>query len=257
MLPAERRKIILEYVESRRSASVTELCNMLSVSEMTVRRDLRILSNEGLLQRVYGGAILRHGRSYEPPYPTRQTVNPHLKEAIGRRAAQLVRPGSSLAIDVGTTTVELARNLVGTTDLTIVTSSMRVANVLSEAPGITLILSGGIMRPQEMSMVGHVATRTYRDFRVDLAFIGVGGLDPVAGLTEFNLEDSLVKQAIIDNAGQVIVLADSSKFGATCFVSVAPIGVVDTIVTDWEAPRDLVAQLEEQGIEVITARQGD
>ena len=88
MLPAERRKIILEHVESRRSASVAELCDMLSVSEMTVRRDLRILASEGRLQRVYGGAILRHGRSYEPPYPTRQTVNPHLKEAIGRRAAK-------------------------------------------------------------------------------------------------------------------------------------------------------------------------
>lgn len=253
MLAAERRKTILEYLESHRSASVTELCDILSVSEMTVRRDLRLLADDGLLQRVHGGAVLRQGRSYEPPYVTRQAANPELKAAIGRRAARLVADGMSLSIDVGTTTVELARNLIGISDLTVVTSSLRVANVLSDAPNLRLILSGGIVRQNEMSMIGHLALRTFRNFRVDQAFIGIGGLDLSSGLTEFNLEDALVKRAIIRHAAQVIVVTDSSKLGSTCFVSVAPLDVIDVVVTDWNAPKEIVDDLEARGIEVLIA----
>lgn len=254
MIPEERRKLILEQVETNNAVSVADLCARLDVSEMTIRRDLRILSNQGLLLRVHGGAVSRRGRSYEPPYLVRVTSNVELKEAIGREAARLVQEGESLAIDVGTTTLEVAKHLVGVPNLTVVTSSLNIANVLADSPNIRLIVSGGVVRPQERSLVGHLATRTFEEFQVDKVFIGIGGIHPEAGLSEFNLEDALVKQAMIQHAEQVIVVADSTKLMRTCFALVAPLSVVDVIVTDWMASEEAVGVLRDRGIEVIIAQ---
>jgi DeoR/GlpR family transcriptional regulator of sugar metabolism len=254
MVPAERQKKILELIEKRNSISVAELCRLLDVSDMTIRRDLRILSNRGLLERVHGGALSRQGRSYEPPYHSRAMNQAIQKEIIGRCASALVHEGDSIALDVGTTTLEIAKALVKTPNLTIVTASLPIANVLSEAPNIRLILTGGIVRNQELSMIGHVAEHTYKEFHVDKAFVGVGGLHPDAGLTEYNLEDTLVKQAMIANAEQVIVVADSSKLGETCFASIGPLSIIDTLVTDASAPQEIIDRLRARDIEVIVAR---
>ncbi len=254
MVPAERRKQILELIEKRNSISVAELCQLLEVSDMTIRRDLRILSNRGLLERVHGGALSRRGRSYEPPYLSRASNQVVQKEIIGRCAAALVHEGDSIALDVGTTTLELAKALVHTPNLTIITASLPIANVLSEAPNIRLILTGGIVRHQELSMIGHIAEQTYREFHIDKAFVGIGGLHPEAGLTEYNLEDTLVKKAMIASAEQVIVVADSSKLGETCFASVGPLSIVDTLVTDANAPSEIIEQLRARDIEVIFAQ---
>lgn len=253
MLPLERRKYILDLIEERNSISIGELCHTLGVSDMTIRRDLRSLSNAGLLERVHGGALLRRGSSYEPPYAVRMAENIEKKEVIGRRAAALVKDGDSIALDIGTTTVELAKCLRGASNLTVVTASVHIANVLNEAPNLRLILAGGILRKQELSLIGHIAERTFRDFHVDKAFVGVGGLDIQDGLTEYNVEDMLVKKAMIDNADQVIVVADSSKLCKTCFASIAPLSVVDTLVTDASIPEAVRRQLQDEGIEVIVA----
>jgi DeoR/GlpR family transcriptional regulator of sugar metabolism len=254
LVPAERQKQILELIEKRNSISVVELCKLLEVSDMTVRRDLRILHNRGLLERVHGGALSRRGRSFEPPYHSRATNQVLQKEIIGLSAATLVHEGDSLALDVGTTTLELAKSLVNTPNLTILTASLPIAMVLSEVPNIRLILTGGIVRNQELSMIGHIAEQTYKEFHVDKAFIGVGGLDSEAGLTDFNLEDTLVKKAMIANAGQVIVVADSSKLGETCLASIGPLSVVDTLVTDANAPEEILDSLRSSDIEVIIAK---
>lgn len=254
MLPLERRKYILELIEKRNSISVAELSQLLRVSDMTIRRDLRNLSNDGLLERVYGGALSRRGRSYEPPYVLRTTEHIEPKEIIGRCAAGMVSEGDSVALDIGTTTLELAKELRGTSNLTVITASVHIANILSDAPNMRLILSGGILRKEELSLIGHVAEGTFQDFHVDKAFVGVGGLDIQDGLTEYNVEDMLVKRAMIANAGQVIVVADSSKLGKTCFATIAPISVVDVLVTDALIPREMADQLTAKGIEVRIAR---
>jgi DeoR/GlpR family transcriptional regulator of sugar metabolism len=173
------------------------------------------------------------------------------KLAIGRAAARLVKDGDSLALDVGTTVMDVAKSIVGIQNLTVVTASLHVANILADAPGIRLIISGGIVRGGEWSMIGHIAERTLRDFRVDKAFIGVGALDLNAGLSEYNLEDALVKRVIIEQAAQVIVTADSSKLGHTSLVSVAPLSVVDVLVTDSQASPSFLDALREKGVEVI------
>jgi DeoR/GlpR family transcriptional regulator of sugar metabolism len=253
MLPAERRKRILELVEERHAISVGELCAGLEVSEMTVRRDLRMLATEGLLQRVHGGVIAKRSRSYEPPHMLRASVNVEAKRAISEAAVRLVHEGDSLALDVGTTTLEIARKLVGIRNLTVLTASLPIANILVDAPDIRLILTGGIVRKHELSMVGHVAENTLRGFHADKAFIGIGGIHTEAGLTEYNLEDALVKRHLIGCAEQVIVVADNSKLQRTCFVSVADLSVVDTLITDCDAPHAIVAELSRKGVDVLVA----
>lgn len=253
MLPAERRKLILELVDTHNSVSVTELCERLDVSEMTIRRDLRLLSDEGLLKRVHGGAVSRRGRSYEPPYMVRAGANIEQKQAIARAAAALIEEGDSIALDVGTTTLELAKVVAKLSNITVVTSSLPIANILCESSDIRLIISGGVVRQQELSMTGHIAKRAYQNFWVDKAFLGIGGLDVNAGLTEYNLEDALVKQAIVDHAEKVIVIADSSKLGRTSFAWVASLASIYTLVTDWMAPPDLLDEIREHGVEVIVA----
>jgi DeoR/GlpR family transcriptional regulator of sugar metabolism len=253
LLPAERRKTILEVIETQNSISVIELSKLLGVSDMTVRRDLRILSNTGLLERVHGGALSRRGRSYEPPYFIREKESSRRKELIAQRAATIIREGDSVALDVGTTTLELARAMVSISNLSVITASLRIANVLIDSPNMRLFLTGGLARRQELSLVGHVAERTYQDFHVDKAFVGVGGIHPDAGLTEYNLEDAQVKKSMIACADQVIVLADSRKFGETCFAFVAPLSSVDILVTDNSASPELVAQFQSHGVEVIIA----
>ena len=251
MISAERRKKILELVEKRSSISVADMCELLDVSEMTIRRDLSMLSNQGLLQRVHGGAVSRRGRSYEPPYLMRSSKNTEAKQAIGEIAASLVMDGDSLALDNGSTVLELAKLLVGKRNLTVLTASLAVANILADAPGIRLILSGGILRQEEGSLIGHIAERTFQEFRIDKAFIGIGGISLENGLTEYNLEDTLVKRNMITNAEQIIVLTDSSKLGKTRFSYVAPLSVVDVLVTDSQASEEVLQDLRAQGIETL------
>ncbi|MEI8131849.1 MAG: DeoR/GlpR family DNA-binding transcription regulator [Leptolinea sp.] len=255
MISAERRKKILELVEKRSSISVAEMCEKLDVSEMTIRRDLSMLSNQGLLQRVHGGAVSRQGRSYEPPYLLRSSKNIEAKQAIGQMAAALVIDGDSLALDNGSTVLELARLLVGNRNLTVLTASLAVANILADAPGIRLILSGGILRKEEGSLIGHIAEKTFQEFRIDKAFIGVGGISLENGLTEYNLEDTLVKRNMIGNSEQIIVMTDSSKLGKTRFSYVAPLSVVDVLVTDSQASEELLQEFRYLGIETLLTPQ--
>lgn len=253
MVPAKRRKIIADLVEEKNSVSVGDLCNRFDVSDMTIRRDLRILHNEGVIERVHGGAVARRGRSYEPPFRMREEINPDAKKAIAREAYRLIIEGDSLALDVGTTTLMLAEELVDMPNLTVVTSSLYIANVLADAPNMRLILSGGILREGENSMVGFIAERTYSDFHVDKAFVGIAGFNVANGLTEYNLEDALVKKAMIRNSEEKIILADSTKLGRTVFTQVAPLSEIDTIITDDAAPDKVVEDLRQSGIKVIVA----
>ena len=256
-MQTDRRRKIVEIVQESGSQTVGDLVDLFDVSEMTIRRDLRDLDREGLLRRVHGGAVSSLGRSYEPPYAVRLTTNDLKKQAIGLKAAELVFDGDSIALDVGTTTLEIARALKGKRNLTIITASLPIANEivshLSLDSDARLILTGGIVRSAELSMTGNIASRTYSDFHVDKAFIGVGGLSLENGLTEYNLDDALVKQPLIQNARQRIVVADASKIGRTTFNSIAPLAMVDTLITDPDRPGDIQQSLEELNIEVIVA----
>ncbi|HEX2979167.1 MAG TPA: DeoR/GlpR family DNA-binding transcription regulator [Anaerolineaceae bacterium] len=251
MLAKERHQQIVDLLEKNSSITVTELVNRFGTSEMTIRRDLDILEKRFLLRRVHGGAVSARGSSYEPPYISRVMENSEIKQRIGKAAAGLVKSGDSISLDTGTTTYEVARHIAEMQDLTVITHSYPIASLLMENLRSRLICSGGIVRAGELSMIGDLAIRTYQEYFVDKLFLGVGGIDIKIGLTEFNLEDTLVKRAMVQNAKEVIVVADASKFNQVAFTLVAPIRVVRKIVTDTSLDPSIVTQLEKEGIEVI------
>lgn len=255
MIAAERQQKIIEMVVESGQISINKICEVFDVSEMTARRDLTTLDRQGLLRRVHGGAIRSLGRSYEPPFSTRATKHQLLKTKIGLRAAELIFDGDSIALDVGTTTLEIIPGLKNHHDLTILTSCLQIANAvvstLSIESDVRLIVAGGIMRPRELSMVGSITEHVYAELHVDKAFLGIGGISLEDGLTEFNMEDARVKQSLIKSAQEVIVVADSSKFEQTTFTSVASLEMIDCIVTDSHAPDQVVRELEKRGVEVV------
>lgn len=251
MLAKERHQKILELLEKNGSTTISELVSKFEISEMTIRRDLDILEKRYLLRRVHGGAISTRGSSYEPPYLVRSTENLEVKQRIGKKAASLIKNGDSISLDTGTTTYEVARNLNNFQDLTVITHSFPIASLLIQNLQNRLIIPGGIMRPGELSMIGDLSIRGYKEYFVDKLFLGVGGIDITVGLTEFNLEDTLVKRAMVINAKEVIVVADASKFNQVAFTVVAPITVVRKIITDSSLDPAIVAQFAKEDIEVI------
>lgn len=258
---AERQSRIVEMVMAQGAVTIADICEAFGVSDMTARRDLNELDRRGLLRRVHGGAVANFGRSYEPPFTTRATKQQEAKISIGRRAAELIYDGDSVALDVGTTTLEIVPGLVGKKNLTIVTSCLQIANrvvdLLSLEIDARLILTGGIVRPRELSLIGALAEHTYRELHVDKAFIGIGGISLEDGLTEYNFEDAQIKKMLIQSAKEKIVVADGSKFGVTTFASVAPLEAVDIVVTDASAPKDMVEEIRKSGLEVVIAGDED
>ena len=257
MNASERHNKIIEIVLETGRINIPDICKIFSVSDMTARRDLNELDRMGLLRRVHGGAIASLGRSYEPSFKTRATKNKPSKTAIGLKAAELVYDGDSIALDVGTTTLEIVPGLRGKRNLTIVTSCIQIAakivDQISLEVDARLILTGGIVRPRELSMIGSIPERVYQDLHVDKAFIGIGGVSLEDGLTEYNIEDTQIKRMLIRSAREKIVVADGGKFGVTTFASVAPLTAVDKIVTDRSAPPEVIEQIAKQGVEVILA----
>lgn len=257
MIPLERQRRIAEKVLDEGQISIAQIIDLFGVSEITARRDLNELDRQGLLRRVHGGAIASLGRSYEPHFQTRTAKNKTEKIIIGIKAAEQVFDGDSIALDVGTTTLEIVRGLIDKRNLTIVTSSIQIANeviaTLSLDTNVRLILAGGVVRARELSMVGMIAERTVRELHVDKAFIGIGGISLRDGLTEYNMEDARMKQVLIESAQEKFVVADSGKFGRTTFTTVGPITSVDAIITDGNAPMDQVEKITSMGVRVIVA----
>lgn len=254
-MPDRRRSFILKAVEEKGSVVVIELAEQLNVSMMTIRRDLGELESEGALRRVHGGAVSMRGRSFEPIYPARATFMQAEKERIGQLAATLVADGDSIALDIGTTTLEVARGLLTRRNLTVVTPSLHIANLFLNQPEVRVVVSGGIARPVEGSLSGELARHAFKHLFVDRLFLGVGCLDATHGLTEYNWDDALIKQAMIASAREVVVVADSSKFGKVAFAQVAGFDQVHKMVTDRLPPPAIVEKLESAGVTLLIADQ--
>ena len=247
----QRKALILDQIASGDLVGVAEIAETLGVSEMTIRRDLTDLEKAGHLKRVHGGAVSSHGRSYEPPLTLRQSQGADAKRRIAEAAVELVEEGDSIAIDVGSTAHEVARCLVGRRGLTVVTASIRVVTTLMDNKDIRLIVTGGILRHGEQSLVGDLPQEAFKGLFVDKLFLAVGGLDARSGLTEYNWEDALVKKAMIGNAKKVILIADAAKFGRIAFAKVADFGAVHTLVTNKEPPACLVESLARANVTVM------
>jgi DeoR/GlpR family transcriptional regulator of sugar metabolism len=249
LLPAQRRQLILRAVRGGRGAEVVDLAQRFEVSEMTVRRDLAQLAQEGELIRVHGGAV---SVREEPPFAEIAVERREAKERIGRAAAELVRDGQTVMIDIGTTTLELARRLRDR-ELTVITSSIAVLEELFPCEGIELISLGGVVRRNYRSLVGVLAEDMLRQLTADISFIGASGIRPDLSIMDTTMVEVPIKRGMIAAADRVVLLADAAKFSMGGIVRVCGADELQAIVTD--APRDEPAlrELERARVEVVHA----
>lgn len=232
------------------AARVADLAEQLDVSEMTVRRDLDVLHDAGLLVKVHGGATVRYEHSTdEPGFEAKLSRNTDEKLAIAASAAVLTGPGAAIGITAGTTTAQLAAELVGVPNLTVVTNSIRVADVFhaNDRPDRTVVLVGGERTPSD-ALVGPVAVAALSMFHLDTVFMGVHGMHERAGFTTPNLREAETNRAFVDAANELVVLADHTKWGVTGLTTMARLEDASVCVTD-----DL---LGEHAQSVLTERVG-
>jgi DeoR/GlpR family transcriptional regulator of sugar metabolism len=239
----KRRQRIVDLMAIDGHASSAVLAQSLKVSEMTIRRDLSELASSGAIARVHGGAVIPSGSGHEPPFSTRTRMNAADKAAVADEVGRLIDDGATVFLDGGTTGVAIARSLASR-DMTICTPSMRVADALKSATRTRLMMTGGVVRPGELSMAGPSAIRMIGDHRFDWYVMTVSGLSLEAGCTEWNLDDAMVKTAAVSSARQVLVAADASKIGATAFSRVCGLERVHWVVTNHGIPDDFAAGLE-------------
>lgn len=249
----DRRNQIVELINKQRTVKNSELIDRFGISIETVRRDLEYLEQQGYLKRVYGGAVVRTPLGNEPEYNSRARENSNRKEAIAAAAAQLISPDETIFLDVGTTLLTMAQHIRSGFPFTVFTNSIRTAISLSQLPDCSVILPGGQMRSGELALSGFPAEENMQHFNISKAFIGVAGITE-SGITDYHLGEASLRRQVIRNANQVIVLADSSKFGVRAMNNVCSLADVDIVVTDSQVPAKYVRQLEQAGIHVILAK---
>jgi DeoR/GlpR family transcriptional regulator of sugar metabolism len=254
MLARHRQSLILQAVRNDGSARVSDLTQQLGVSDMTIRRDLEVLAKDGLVEKVHGGAVLpgSHG-GHEPGFEDKLVLERPEKTSIARAAAGLVRPGTAIAIAAGTTTFALAQCLLDVPGLTVVTNSLRVANLFSgnHSPDVASVVLTGGMRTASDALVGPVADLTIASLHFDTLFLGCTGLDPEVGLSTPNLAEAETNRALIKVARRVVVLADHTKWGVVSLASFAPVEKINVLVTDVLLPADAHAALAGRVGEIV------
>jgi DeoR/GlpR family transcriptional regulator of sugar metabolism len=251
MILAERQNAIVNLLAERGFASVAELCQMFSVSEMTVRRDLSELEKQGLLQRTHGGATVAESAFFQISFKAKLTQFVAEKERIGKAAAEMVRDGDVVILDSGSTTTQVARHLKDKR-ITVVTNALNIASELLDCPQIEIHVAGGLLKKLPVNLVGPQTAAFFKEVRADKLFLGVEGVDVNGGLTVPDVIEAPAKRAMISCAGQTIVVADHSKLGRNTLSTIVPLAEADFLITGKEATAETVEQLREH-IKVIMA----
>ncbi|MCX4662279.1 DeoR/GlpR family DNA-binding transcription regulator [Streptomyces uncialis] len=260
LLAEQRRALIVDEVRRRGGVRVNELTRKLGVSDMTVRRDLDALARQGVLEKVHGGAVpVVEASTHEPGFEAKSALELTAKEDIARAAAALVVPGTAIAMSGGTTTYALAQRLLAVPELTVVTNSVRVADVFHVAQrgagrtgSSTVVLTGGVRTPSD-SLVGPVADQAIAALHFDVLFLGVHGISAEAGLSTPNLAEAETNRRLVRSARRVVVVADHTKWGTVGLSSFASLDQVDTLVTDTGLPAEARAEVTERLRRLIVA----
>jgi DeoR/GlpR family transcriptional regulator of sugar metabolism len=249
----DRMRRVLQLLESRDSVTVIELAQAFSVSEVTVRNDLSILAQQGLVARVRGGArALQHGQS-EVAFDVRLRVQEADKRAVARAAAALVADGEAVALDSSTTAYYIALELRDKQELVVVTNGLRIAAALADAPGVSVIVPGGVLRLAAMSLVGDFASAVLRNTGIGKGFFGARGISIERGLMDLNPDEVRIKREMADACERVIGVLDHTKWRRSALLTFAPKERVDAIVTDARAPAELVQQWRDRDVQVVCA----
>ncbi len=254
MLPDERRYALVKLLlqQENGAASVARLAELFSVSEMTIRRDLTWLEARSQVRRIHGGAIVTVNDHSERPFTERAVAYNKQKQSIGAVAAHLVEDGDRIILDAGTTTREVARHLLNRRDLTVITNALPVAQELAEAPDINVIILGGVLKQEELCTVGPMVIRELARLSVNKLFLSAAGFDPERGLTDPDLQEADVKEAMILTADRVFLVADSSKWRRVALARIAPLARIEALITDEGLTAAARVALKSAGINVIT-----
>ena len=252
MITAQRHKYILEKIAKKGFVTVVELSEVLNVSTVTIRKDLKALETRNLLYRMRGGANMVNPYINDRPVNIKENIEVEQKEHIAKKAAELIIPNDSIVIASGTTVLALSKELINQEkSMTVLTSAMNVSMLLLQNPKIEIVQLGGIVRRNSTSVVGNYAENMLNNFACSKLFLGVDGIDPDFGLTTTNLMEAQVNQQMMQIAQKVVVLADSTKFGKKGFGKICDIDKVDIIITDKRIPEHFVTRIEELGIELF------
>ena len=249
MLTDERRRKILDTLASDQRVVASALAAEFGVSEDTVRRDLRELAEEGLLRRVYGGAVPQTPVAHT--FAGRRGESVEAKGAIAATAARFLKPGQVVFFDAGTTALAVATHLPRDLALTVVTHSLPVASALADHPTVEVILLGGRLIKASQALSGAETVDGYRRIRADVCVLGTASVHPDIGLGVFVHEDAEVKRAMVTTAAQVMVVAAGEKLGTSAPFLVGPASIVDRLVTDAAAPAPVLEALAHVGIEIV------
>ena len=252
---SQRRLQISELVRQQGSVQVTTLANRFGVSAQTVRKDLRYLAGHGVMARAYGGAIdssVIGGTLSEPNYEAKCTTHLNEKRRIGVRAAALIKPGDTIAIDSGTTAIQLAEALPDI-DITVVTNDFGVLTAIVPKNNITIVMLGGELRRRNMAFYGGLTVEALDALHVDKLFLGVDGFDLERGITTHYEPEAMLNRKMVEAARLVIAVTDSSKFGKICLHRIVPVTALNMLITDTGAPEEIILASKQLGFELQLA----
>jgi len=246
-----RRAKIIEMLERDGRVNIPVLSRMYKVSDVTIRNDLNQLEQKALLVRTRGGAIKNQHVSTDIKLSEKATRQFAEKQRIGKKAASLIKNGETIILDSGTTTLEIAKNLFGFKNLTVITNALNISILLADAPNLKVIVPGGFLRENSLSLVGPSAEENLRNYYCDKAFLGVDGIGVQYGISTPNHEEAHLNRVMIEVSKQAIVVTDSSKFSKRSFAFIASIDKIHTIITDKNIPQEAMDLLNSAGVELI------
>lgn len=253
MQAQKRQNEILASVRSRGACSIAELAVQLEVSDETIRRNIKPLVRQGLVEKVHGGIVLCQKQEPEPPFEKRMNERIEEKQLISMRVAELISDGDSIMLDTGSTTAYVARALGDHRDLSVVTNCTEIARTLAREPSNRVHICGGALRSDDWATFGSAAIEFVRQFQVNYAILSIGGITESGSFMDYHLEEAEFSRAVIEQAKQTIVVADHSKFGNPNFIKVCDFDRVHMVVVDRPPPASILAAFKEAGVVVVDA----
>ena len=252
---ALRHDTIRRAIEVNGRVSIADLSDRLGVSEVTIREDLKHLESSGVLTRVRGGAVMSRNGAMEMSLEETSTTNRAEKMAIAARGAAMVEDGQTIIIDVGSTTTYMAKALSPSLSrVVVITNGLNIALILEALPGVSVIVTGGTLRPLQHSLVAPMGTLLLDQLKADIAFLGCNGVDPTRGFTNSNIAEAEIKQAMVRSATKSVFLADHDKIGHVASAFVADISSADLLITDEGADATVLGNLRADGLAIEVVR---
>ncbi|WP_319590770.1 DeoR/GlpR family DNA-binding transcription regulator [uncultured Draconibacterium sp.] len=251
LLPQQRREKIFNLIREDGHAKVLDLSKIFKVTEVTIRQDLEKLEDEGLVIREHGGAYLKNISANVQNIELLNKENMTEKEAIARKAVEMINDGDTIILDSGTTVTEIAKLISGFKNLTVITNALNIALILGADPEINLILTGGEFKAPTLSLTGQKAADSLEGLHVDKLFLATAGIALKSGLTYPSISDICVKRAMIESADVVYLVADSSKIGKNSFASLGALSLIDYLITDSKINEDYIDLFSSHDVKMI------